>query len=168
MDDRGSGVRYVAGAGNFPLLHRVQTGFGAPSLLSNGYRGLFQRGHNGRVVKLTTHLFLAPRSGMRDTMPPLPLCAIMVSRNKFTFPFTASELALGPTQPSIQRVPGTPSPGVKRPGRENSHLSPASAQIKNAWSYISTPPYAFITLCLITKEIRLHGMVISLTSDLKE
>jgi hypothetical protein len=28
-DNRGSGVRFPAGTGNFSLLHRVQTGFGA-------------------------------------------------------------------------------------------------------------------------------------------
>jgi hypothetical protein len=39
-------------------------------------------------------------------------------------------------------------PGVKRPGREADHSPPISAEIKNAWSYTSTPP------CL-------HGVVLS-------
>jgi hypothetical protein len=43
---------------------------------------------------------------------------------------TASRMALGPTQPPIQWVPGAPSLGVKRPGREADHSSPSSAEIK--------------------------------------
>jgi hypothetical protein len=38
---------------------------------------------------------------------------------------------------------------VKRPGREAGHSPPSSAEVKNAWSYTSTPP------------IRRHGVVIS-------
>jgi hypothetical protein len=41
-------------------------------------------------------------------------------------------------------------PGVKRQGREADHSPPSSADIKNAWSYTSTPP------------IRLHDVVLSL------
>jgi hypothetical protein len=37
---------------------------GPPSALSNGCRGLFPRGYNGRSVKLTTHLHLLPTSRM--------------------------------------------------------------------------------------------------------
>jgi len=45
LDDRGSGVRLSAGAGDFSLHHRVQTGFVAPlSLLFNGYQGLLPWG----------------------------------------------------------------------------------------------------------------------------
>jgi hypothetical protein len=40
-------------------------------------------------------------------------------------------------------------PGVKWPRREADHSSPPSAEVKNAWSYISTPQYAFITCCLV-------------------
>jgi hypothetical protein len=43
----------------------------------------------------------------------------------------------GSTQPRIQWVPGTISLGVKRPGREADHSPPSSAEVKNAWSYIS-------------------------------
>jgi hypothetical protein len=43
---------------------------------------------------------------------------------------TASRPALGSTQPPIQWVPGVPSLGVKRPGRESDHSSPSSAEVK--------------------------------------
>jgi hypothetical protein len=39
--------------------------------------------------------------------------------------------------------------GVKRPGREADHTPPSSAEVKNVWSYTSTPP------------IRLDGVVLS-------
>jgi hypothetical protein len=81
LDERGSGVRFPAGAGNFSLHHRVQNGSGAH-------------------------------------------------------------------QPPIQWVPGALSLGVKRPRREADHSPPSSAEVKNAWSYTSTPP------------IRLHGVVL--------
>jgi hypothetical protein len=46
-------------------------------------------------------------------------------------------------------IPWALSLGVKRPGREADHSPPSSAEVKNAWSYTSTPP------------IRLHGVVLS-------
>jgi hypothetical protein len=62
---------------------------------------------------------------------------------------TTSRTALGPTQPPVQWVPGALSRGVKRPGREADHSPPSSAEVKNAWSYTSTPP-----ICL-------YGVVLS-------
>jgi hypothetical protein len=62
---------------------------------------------------------------------------------------TASRTALEPTKPPIYWVAGAPSLGVKRPGREADHSPPSSAEVKNAWSYTSTPP------------IGLHGVVLS-------
>jgi len=54
---------------------------------------------------------------------------------------TTSRPALEPTQPPIQRVQGAPpTPGVKQPGREADHSPPSSAEVKNVWSYTSTPP----------------------------
>jgi len=38
---------------------------------------------------------------------------------------TASRTALGP--------------GIKLPGREDYHLPPSTAKVRNAWSYTSTP-----------------------------
>jgi hypothetical protein len=57
---------------------------------------------------------------------------------------TASRTALGHTQPSIQGKPGALSLGVKRPGREVDHSPPSGAEVKNAWSYTSTPQYVFM------------------------
>jgi hypothetical protein len=62
---------------------------------------------------------------------------------------TASRTALEPTQPPIQWVPVALSLGVKEPGREADYSPPASAEVKKAWSYTSTPP-----ICL-------HGEVLS-------
>jgi hypothetical protein len=45
LDDRGSGVRFPAGDGNFSLSHRVQNGSGAhPASYPMGTRGSFPGG----------------------------------------------------------------------------------------------------------------------------
>jgi hypothetical protein len=45
LDDRGSRVRFLAGAGNFSIHHRVQNGSGAhPASYPRGLRGTFPRG----------------------------------------------------------------------------------------------------------------------------
>jgi hypothetical protein len=46
-----------------------------------------------------------------------------------------------PTQPPIQWVPE----------RKAGHLALSSAEVKNAWSYASTPLYIFMTWCLINQ-----------------
>jgi len=38
---------------------------------------------------------------------------------------------------------------VKRPDQEADHSPPSSAEVKNAWSYKSTPQYVFLTWCLV-------------------
>jgi len=42
---------------------------------------------------------------------------------------------------------GVPSPGVSPPGREADHLPLSNAEVRNAWSYISTPQYLFMVWC---------------------
>jgi hypothetical protein len=46
---------------------------------------------------------------------------------------------MGATQPPVQWVPGTLSPGVKRQGPETDRSPPASADVKKMWIYTSTP-----------------------------
>jgi len=58
-------------------------------------------------------------------------------------------LAPGSSQPLIQWVLGTLSLGVKWPRREADHSPPSGAEVKNAWSYTTTP------------AILLHGVVLS-------
>jgi hypothetical protein len=62
------------------------------------------------------------------------------TESKYLFA-TTSRLALGPTQHPNQCVPGTLSLGVKRPKHKGSQSPLSSAEIKNAWSYTSTPPF---------------------------
>jgi hypothetical protein len=61
----------------------------------------------------------------------------------------SSTLALRPTQPPIQRVPGFLSPGVKRQGRDAEHSPPTSVKVNKTWAYTSTPPYVFMTSYLV-------------------
>jgi hypothetical protein len=63
----------------------------------------------------------------------------------FNFHFCMpSTPAVGFTQPPIQWLPG-----VKRPGHDADHSSPPNTEVKKMWIYTSTPPYAFMALCLI-------------------
>jgi len=55
---------------------------------------------------------------------------------------------LGPTQPPMQWVLGAPSLGVKRPEREAEHSPPSNAEVKNVWSYTSTPPICLHVMVL--------------------
>jgi hypothetical protein len=43
------------------------------------------------------------------------------------------QLATGPTQPPIQRVPQALSLGVRQPARETDHSPPTSGQVKKTW-----------------------------------
>jgi hypothetical protein len=72
LDDRCVGVRVPVGLRIFSSPRRPDRLWDPPSLLSNGYRGLFPRGQSGQGVKLTTHLQLVPRSRKRGSIHPLP------------------------------------------------------------------------------------------------
>jgi hypothetical protein len=52
---------------------------------------------------------------------------------------TPSLPVLGPTQITIQRVPGPIFSGIKRLRREADHSPPTNAEVKNMWIYTSTP-----------------------------
>jgi len=39
--------------------------------------------------------------------------------------------------------------GIKRLRREDDHLLNSSAEVKNAWSYTSTPHYVFMEWCCL-------------------
>jgi len=56
---------------------------------------------------------------------------------------TASILALGISQPHTQWVPEALAPGIKRAEHEADHSPQPSVEVKNMWSYTSTPPYVF-------------------------
>jgi hypothetical protein len=56
----------------------------------------------------------------------------------------------------IQWVAVALSPGVKRPGREADHSPSPIAEVKNAWSYTSIPPYVFLVWCLVKYRLSLR------------
>jgi hypothetical protein len=60
------------------------------------------------------------------------------------FPMS-SRPAPRPTQPPIQRVPGTLSRIVEQPGHETDHSAPTTAEVKETCVYTSTATYAFMT-----------------------
>jgi hypothetical protein len=57
---------------------------------------------------------------------------------------TFSRPIMGLNQPPTQRVPR-----VKEPDHEADHSPPTGAEIKNTWTYTSTPPYIFMAEYLI-------------------
>jgi hypothetical protein len=79
----------------------------------------------GRAAGIATGYGLDGRPRGRSSIP---------GREK-NFHFSiSSRPALGPSQPTIQSVPG-----VKRPRRQANHSSPTSAEVKKTWVYIPTP-----------------------------
>jgi hypothetical protein len=79
---------------------------------------------------LIIHAFVCGRLCFSET----GVCSFRFQLGIFLFT-SVFRPALGPTQPLIQWVTGALSLGVKRPGREADHSPPASAEVKNAWSY---------------------------------
>jgi hypothetical protein len=69
---------------------------------------------------------------------------------------TMSRLALGPTQPPFQWVPGALPLGVKGTGHEADHSSPISAEVKNVWRYTSIPHYAFMAWYSVKEQGQLY------------
>jgi hypothetical protein len=69
----------------------------------------------------------------------------------FLFAIT-SRMALGPTQRSILWVTGALSSGGKRLGSQGEHSPPSSAEVKNAWSYTSTPQHVLVARYLVKQR----------------
>jgi hypothetical protein len=65
---------------------------------------------------------------------------------------TTSRPPLWPTQLPIQWVPDALSLKVKRPESEADHSPPSSVEVKNAWSYISTPPIHLMASCSVRRS----------------
>jgi hypothetical protein len=139
------------------LLHITTTKAGQPSLLFNEFRGLLSGIKRSKLK--ADHSFTSSSEFNNVSfifIPSNPSRAWVAQSLKrlatgwgsgfdyrqgmriFLFS-TASRPALGPTQPPIQCVPEAVSPVIKRLGREADHSPPSSAEVKNAWSYISTP-----------------------------
>jgi hypothetical protein len=53
-----------------------------------------------------------------------------VGAGNFSLHHRVPRMAMGPTQPPLQWVPGALSLGVKRPEHEAEHLPPSSAEVK--------------------------------------
>jgi hypothetical protein len=63
-----------------------------------------------------------------------------VSRgNDEIFFLTTASTDLMPSQSHIQWVSAALVPGIKRQEREADHSPPSNTEVKNAWSYTSTP-----------------------------
>jgi len=60
---------------------------------------------------------------------------------------TTSRLSLGPTQPPIRWVLGS-FPGNKAAGASIWRSTPSSAEVKNEWSYTSSPPTFYLAVSL--------------------
>jgi len=83
-------------------------------------------------------------------------------RGRDFFFATAPRPVLGSTQPAAISTRVSPL-GVKRPDREADH-SPSPTEVKNAWSFISTPPYFFIAWSLIKGYVFLAWYLSTRTS----
>jgi hypothetical protein len=55
---------------------------------------------------------------------------------------------------------GVLSPVIKWPGREADLSHPRGADVKNAWSYISTPQYVFMAWYIVKQGVNFVIMVV--------
>jgi hypothetical protein len=74
---------------------------------------------------------------------------------------TESRTALETTQPPVQWVPVALSLRVKRSNCGADHSLPSSAEVKNAWSYTSSPQYAFMAWCSVKAQGQLYLLPLS-------
>jgi hypothetical protein len=54
---------------------------------------------------------------------------------------------------------------IKRSGREADYSHPSSVEVKNAWSYTSTPQYVFMAWCLVKHRDNFTFTLISVSSS---
>ena len=79
-------VPFPAGDKDFVLFFETfRPSVGSHSCLLTVLRGLFLRGSYNRAVKLTAHLRLVPRVGMRGTVLCCARCFHVVDRDSCTF-----------------------------------------------------------------------------------
>jgi hypothetical protein len=76
-------------------------------------------------VKLTAHLRLVPKLGIRGATPPLHIY-LHGEEHRDVTPYDKTSHAVL-------------SLGVKQPGREADHSPPTSAEVKNTWIYNPLP-----------------------------
>jgi hypothetical protein len=125
----------------FQLITQIKSGEEnrSSSLCRFHHSPLFSSGIRGSSVSIVTRL-RDGRSGFDSRQG---------QRRDFFSSSPNNILILRPTQPSMQWVQGAFIQGVKRPGREADHSPPSNTEVKNAWSYTSSPPYVFMAWCLV-------------------
>jgi hypothetical protein len=64
------------------------------------------------------------------------------------------QMALGPTRPSVQWVPGALSPGLLWQRHEADSLPVTSAEVKKTRIYTSIPLYIFMAQCLVKHKFK--------------
>jgi hypothetical protein len=62
-------------------------------------------------------------------------------------------------------VPRVQSSEVMRPGCEADHSPPSSTEVKNEWSYTSTPHYAFLTWYLLKHRVNFSFTLVTLMAS---
>jgi len=79
---------------------------------------------------------------------------VSIPRRSADFSLTNTSTSnVNPIRPPIQKIPGALSSRKKRPERETDLSLPSHAEVKNAWSHISTPP-CYLTFNLIPKNYK--------------
>jgi hypothetical protein len=94
-----------------------------------------------KIYKHTCRYLVTPTYAPSKTSSNYGVLGFDSQRGLGIFLFTtASRTALGSTQPPIQWVPGALSLGLKRPGREDDHSPPSSAEVKECVElYLHSP-----------------------------
>jgi len=79
-----------------------------------------------------------------ELSPDNRFAAAYTNNNQASLVHHLSGLALGPTQPLIQRLQQLFLRELQQLVHEADHSPPSSAEIKNVWSSTSTPLYVFM------------------------